>query len=74
MEFEGIEIGKTIKKYTAEDIPALLEKYGDPIAASDCSTLPPHHICKVYKCISGRRLVLKCNLSKGCTDPEEVRC
>jgi hypothetical protein len=42
---------------------------------ADCSTLPQGAICKVYPtCINGRRLVLKCNASKGCTDPEYVAC
>lgn len=60
----------------AEEIPALIEKYGQPqkIVEVDCKTAPPGTICSTTKCIDGYILVLRCDQTKGCTVYDLIPC
>jgi hypothetical protein len=60
----------------AEEIPALIAKYGEPqkLAEVDCSKAPPGTICSTTKCIDGYILVQRCDTSKGCTEYDLIPC
>lgn len=53
----------------------LVHALGIPAAIVDC-TAGGHQgeICMESNCVNGKKLVMKCDQSNGCTDYEVVRC
>jgi hypothetical protein len=53
---------------------ALIKQYGMPRAAKDCTELNKGDICMVTDCVDGKRIVMRCDGSGGCTDYSEEPC
>jgi hypothetical protein len=53
----------------------LVETYGHPAATGgDCSTKHAGDICMESDCVNGKKIVMKCNSSGGCTEYAVVPC
>jgi|SRR5215469_2473072 len=53
----------------------LVHALGIPVAIVDCTTGGHQgEICMESNCVNGKKLVMKCDQSNGCTDYEVVRC
>jgi hypothetical protein len=53
---------------------ALVKQYGKPRATKDCTELSKGDICMVTDCVDGKRIVMRCDGSGGCTDYSEESC
>lgn len=57
------------------DFARLVQIYGRPTRIKDCTIDGnPGDICMVGNCVNGKRLVLKCDDTFGCTIREEIPC
>jgi hypothetical protein len=53
----------------------LVEKYGMPKAGpKSCTELEPGDVCMETDCVDGKKLVMTCDGSGGCTRYSEVSC
>jgi hypothetical protein len=53
----------------------LIAKYGMPKAGpKDCTELNQGDVCMETKCFKGKKIVMKCDGSGGCTQYFEVPC
>jgi hypothetical protein len=54
---------------------SLVDTYGQPkTSGGDCTTKQAGDICMESDCVNGKKIVMKCDGSGGCTDYEEVDC
>ncbi len=53
---------------------ALVSTYGVPRSPRDCTELSPGDICMVTDCVNGKRIVMRCDGSGGCTKYSEEPC
>ena len=53
---------------------ALVNKYGTPRGPKDCTELNPGDVCMVTDCVDGKRIVMRCDGSGGCTNYSEESC
>jgi hypothetical protein len=60
---------------TDKGFRSLVGTYGAPVyAQGDCSHASPGDICLETACVAGKKLVMKCDATKGCTEYEEMPC
>lgn len=65
-----------LKKLAEADphFKALVGKFGMPRATKDCSEMNPGDPCMVTDCVDGKRIVMKCDGSGGCTRYSVEEC
>lgn len=52
----------------------LIAKYGMPRGPKDCTELNPGDVCMVTDCVDGKRIVMRCDGTGGCTSYSEEAC
>lgn len=52
----------------------LVAKYGRPRGPKDCTELNPGDVCMVTDCVDGKRIVMRCDGTGGCTSYSEEAC
>lgn len=54
----------------------LVATYGRPKEVGNCGdpASNPGDICMESDCVSGKKLIMRCNNSNGCTEHDEIPC